>query len=44
MQISEDFPGDPVAKTLHGAWIPSLVKELDLACFKIQHSQINKYF
>jgi len=30
-----DFPGGPVAKTLlpmQAAWIPSLIRELDLTC------------
>ena len=40
---SGDFPGGPVAKTLlpmQGAWIQSLIRELDSACHneKIPHS------
>ena len=48
--ILRDFPGGPVAKTvlpMHGAWVPSLVRELDPTCHattKTQCSQIKKLF
>jgi len=41
----QGLPGGPVAKTLHSqmqrAWIPSLVRELDLMCHNVEFSRCN---
>ena len=38
----EDFPGGPVAKTMQGPWVRSLVRELDPTCFNEDLMQSKK--